>query len=64
MTRDEWEKAVRIACYNKGETLVTVAKGIEYSLSHTRKVASGCAKSKRVEDAISNYLGIGFIERG
>ena len=62
MTRNEWEKAVRIACFNKGETLVSVAKGINYSTSHIRKVASGCTESKRAEDAISNYLGIGIID--
>lgn len=64
MTRKEWETEVRIACYKRGETLVDVADAIEYSISHVRKVASGCAESKRVEDAMSNYLGIGTIERG
>lgn len=63
MTRREWESEVRIALYKRHESLIDVAKAINYSTSHVRKVACGCSESIRVENAISAYLGIGFIDR-
>ena len=63
MTRDEWYIEVRVALLRQRKNLKDVAEGTNYSLSHISKVACGCVQSKRVEDAMSNYLGIEKIDR-
>ena len=58
MTREEWRRSVKAARALRGETLEDVAKAIYYSRAHLIKVLSGRVKSKRVEEAVSAYLGI------
>ena len=58
MTREEWRRSVKAARALRGETLEDVAGAIFYSVPHINKVLSGRVKSKRVEEAVSAYLGI------
>lgn len=58
MNREEWKKAVKAARILRGETVPEVARAIFYSTSYVQNVIGGTMKSKRVENAISAYLGI------
>lgn len=58
MTFNEWQRAVRIAKIQRDETTTQLAHAIFYSTGHVEKIISGRLRSRRVEAAISDYLGI------